>query len=86
MCYNIASVVYVLFFWPQGMWDLRSPTREQTCISCIGRRSPTTRPLNSYIGNANPTLSEWLPRTKLGDHRDEIGFVSALKCGTSKVP
>ena len=35
-----------LFFWPWGMWDLRSPTRDQTCTPCIGRWSPnhwTTR-------------------------------------------
>ena len=27
------------FFWPQGMWDLCSPTRDQTYIPCIGRQS-----------------------------------------------
>ena len=30
---------YVLVFWPQGMWDLRSPTRDQMYTLCIGRRS-----------------------------------------------
>ena len=24
------------FFWPHGMWDLVSPTRDQTCAPCIG--------------------------------------------------
>ena len=28
---------YVLLFWRQGMWDLSSPTRDQTHILCIGR-------------------------------------------------
>ena len=28
--------VFVLF-WPQGMWDLSSPTRNQICTLCIGR-------------------------------------------------
>ena len=36
ICYNIASV---LVFWPQDMWDLRSPARDQTCTPCIGRWS-----------------------------------------------
>ena len=26
------------FFWPQGMWDLSSLTRDQTCTPCIIRR------------------------------------------------
>ena len=30
MCYNIASVVYVLVFWPLHMWDLSSLTRDWT--------------------------------------------------------
>ena len=29
-----------LVFWPRGMWDLSSPTRDRTHTSCIGRRSP----------------------------------------------
>ena len=33
--YHIVSV-YVLVFWPQG---ISSPTWDQTCTSCIGRRS-----------------------------------------------
>ena len=37
--YNIASVFYVLFFWPWGMWDLSSPTRDRTHTPCIGRQS-----------------------------------------------
>ena len=33
--------IFLLFciFWPGGMWDLSSPTRDQTYTSCIGRRS-----------------------------------------------
>ena len=26
-------------FWPRGMWDLSSPTRDGTLTPCIGRRS-----------------------------------------------
>ena len=29
----------VLAFWPRGMWDLISPTRDQTHTSCTGRQS-----------------------------------------------
>ena len=32
-------LLYVLVFWPQGMWDLSSLTRDRTCTPCIGRRS-----------------------------------------------
>ena len=28
---------YVLVFWPQGMWDLNSPTRDRTHTPYIGR-------------------------------------------------
>ena len=30
---------YVLLFWPRGMWDLSSLTRDQTSNPCIGRQS-----------------------------------------------
>ena len=36
-CYNI--LFHVLVFWPWGMWDLGSPTRDWTCNPCTGRRS-----------------------------------------------
>ena len=29
----------VLVFWPQGIWDLSSPTGDQTCPPCLGRQS-----------------------------------------------
>ena len=35
---NIPSVFCFVFFWPGGMWDLSSPTRDQTYTSCIGRQ------------------------------------------------
>ena len=31
-------MAYILFFCPQGMWDLSSPTRNQTPIPCTGRQ------------------------------------------------
>ena len=36
ICYNIASVVYVFVFWPQGMWGLSSLTRDQTHTPALG--------------------------------------------------
>ena len=36
---TILLLFCVLVFWPRGMWDLSSPTRDQTCTPCIGRQS-----------------------------------------------
>ena len=36
---TISLLFYVLFFWPRGMWDLSSPTRDQTHTPCTGRRN-----------------------------------------------
>ena len=30
-------VFFFLIFWPRGMWDLSSPTRDGTHAPCIGR-------------------------------------------------
>ena len=29
----------ILVFQPQGIWDLSSQTRDQTCTPCVGRQS-----------------------------------------------
>ena len=57
-CYSIASVVYDLGFWPWGMWNLRSPTRDQTLTSCIGRWS-----LHHWTTREAPTFESfcWTP-------------------------
>ena len=36
---TILLLFYVLVFWPRGMWDLSSSTRDRTCTPCIGRQS-----------------------------------------------
>ena len=36
---TVLLLFYVLVFWPQGMWDLSSPTRDWTLTHCIGRWS-----------------------------------------------
>ena len=44
---NLLQYCFCFVFWPLGMWDLRSPTRDQTRIPCIVRQSRnhwTTRP------------------------------------------
>ena len=47
----ILLLFYVLVFWPQGMWDLSSLTRDHTCSSCIGRQS-----LNHWTAREVPKL------------------------------
>ena len=42
---------YVFVFWPWGMLDLSSLTRDRTCTPCTGRQCPnhwTTRELPAY--------------------------------------
>ena len=34
--FSLSCLFYVLVFWAQGMWDLSSLTRNQTCAPCIG--------------------------------------------------
>ena len=36
---TILLLLYFVFFWPQGLWDLSSPTRDWTCTPGIGRWS-----------------------------------------------
>ena len=36
---TILLLFYVSVFWPRGMWDLSSTTRDWTCTPCIGRQS-----------------------------------------------
>ena len=49
---TILFLFYVLVFWLQGMCDLGSLTKDQTCTLCIGRRSLnhwTTREVSSIL-------------------------------------
>ena len=51
---TILLLFYVLVFWREGMWDLSSPTRDQTCTLCLGRPSFnhwTTREVPSSLCN-----------------------------------
>ena len=51
---TILLLFYVLVFWPQGMWDLSSPTGDQTCTPCIGRGS-----LNHRTAREVPKQQFW---------------------------
>ena len=45
-------LLYVLVFWPLGLWDLSSPTRDWTLPSCIERQSLnhwTTRDVPNFF-------------------------------------
>ena len=52
----ILFLFYVLAFWPQGRWDLRSPVRDRTVTVLIGRRS-----LNNWTATEVPTFMLLLP-------------------------
>ena len=45
--------MFWLGFWPQGMWDLSSSTRDQTHTTCIGTRRVLTTGLP---GKSHPGL------------------------------
>ena len=51
MRYNIASAVYVLVFWPLGIWDFSFPARDQTQTPCTGRLS-----LNHWTSREAPVV------------------------------
>ena len=56
---TILVLFCVLFFWgPQAMWDLNSPTRDQTYTPCTGRQS-----LNHWTTREVPETSLFLTFT-----------------------
>ena len=62
----ILLLCYVLCFWPKGMWDLSSLTRDQTCTPCAGRQSLnrwTTREApDSFPAVMNRVITKFLQR------------------------
>ena len=52
---TILLLFHVLVFWPWGIWDLSSPTWDQTHTPCIGRRS-----LNHWTTREIPHCYYWL--------------------------
>ena len=49
---TILLLFYVLVFWPRGMWDLSSPTRDRARTPRIGSRS-----LNQWTAREVPRMS-----------------------------
>ena len=63
---------YVLVFWPQGMWDLSSLTRDRTRTPCFGRRS-----LNHRTAREVPNTLTVIPMRHLR-HR-EVKYITCLR-------
>ena len=51
---TILLLFHVLVFWPWGMWDPSSPTRDWTCTPCIARQS-----LNHWTTREVPSIYSW---------------------------
>ena len=60
MCNKVASVLCFWVFWPPGMWDPSSLTRDCTLTACIGRQNP-----NHWTTRQVPAIY-FLNRKKLG--------------------
>ena len=58
---TLLLLFYVLVFWPRGMWDLSSPTRNRTRTPCIGRQS----------------LNRWTVREVQGDLVWSVNYISS---------
>ena len=41
---TLLLLFYIFVFWPRGMWDLSSPSRDRTHTPCIGRWNATGPP------------------------------------------
>ena len=52
---TLSLLCYVLGFWPRGMWDCSSLTRDRTCTLCIGRQS-----LNHWTTREVPKRWFWV--------------------------
>ena len=63
-------LLYGSVFWPQGMWDLRSPTRNQTRTPCIGRISP-----NHSGCQGSPLISFKIRRKKIFRAEEKRSFI-----------
>ena len=63
---TLLLLFYVLGFWPQDLWDLSSPTGNQTCTPWIGKRSLnhwTTREVLVLYFSGKTSIGEtfWKP-------------------------
>ena len=53
---TILLLFYILVFWPRGMQELRSLTRDRTCTSCTERQS-----LNKWTTREVPKIHMMKP-------------------------
>lgn len=69
ICYNVALILCLTLFWPQGLWGLRFLTRDGTCtgrqsLSLDGEESPSSLPLWNLFTNTILAFLLWfLERT-----------------------
>ena len=84
MCYTIASAVYVVFLATR---HVGSSLPNQGANPHFLRWKAKPHHQTAKLLQATKSGFECMAATsKLGNHREETGFVSALKCGTSRVP
>ena len=60
---TILLLLYVLAFWPGGMQNPSSPTKDQTCTPCIRRQSPnhgTTKEVPQPFSLFTKPLLSWV--------------------------
>ena len=64
---TILFQLYVLAFWPWGIWNLNSPNRDQTCNSCIRRPSTgwSGKSLNKHFWMEFNWVSGWRSKSRL---------------------
>lgn len=48
-------LIHVLVFWLRGIWNRSSPTKDWTCIPCIGRQTP-----HHWTAREVQSISSWL--------------------------
>ena len=65
---TLLLLFYVLVFWPRGIWDLSSPTRDRTHTPCIGRQS-----LNQWTAREVSRYPHTAPGIKMGEQLVEFG-------------
>ena len=62
---TVSFVFYVLLFWPQGIWELSSSTKDRTHTPCVGRQSlshwPTRGDPQKIKSEGRKTHSAYLP-------------------------
>ena len=74
ICHNIASVVCVLVFWPWGLWDHSSLTKDWTLTLCIGRQS-----LNYWATRKLPKIGTFTEQKGLNFDKVQLVYFSFME-------